>query len=1081
MNLTSIIVQLLAFFALVGVLSAQSQTSTSDSINPGDEPTDPPKPCCDCEYSSESEQESLHFVFPLGRAHYNRPTTFTKISRSGIIEGKRHLGPLREFSDFYETFFSPDSLARHLVQLEFHVAEISADLYHPSILRLHNSGEVERVNDTSGTAPFIKQILSDTVLTHIELLDSSLPANLYGSGVGFRMRSWNRAHFDAQLQGGEYVLPTTEDPYNEIIFRKPVGASGDNELEIVYLERFGATGVHEVTEHFVRDLTADTQVMNLHLGIGTSGPVLERESLAYSARGAKVWDRTILRERWIAATTDGLGTPGALKLVDRCQEVYLDFSLSAGGGELGKGRLMSKVRDFGGEDLTTTYTYHEDASNSYLHGRPFTIENPDGSWRRYEYLDSATTNTPVHTLYSSWKDIPLSNYQAARKTETTITANEIVKVTSIAGQQISRTEVTKEYLGQSDLLLTSRNWTGSEWETTLTCLHSDSASLGQRGRIRWRQNADGIYEVYTYDLDADGLTITCDKGAGDENGITSGTRMIQRYNMALKLVESRTLDLPTMRLQDARLADVNQGVDNLGRPIHWIHADNPVDTSITQYGCCGLEFQRDRSGATTTYFKDGLRRDYKIVRQRSSGGPLVTTLIHHDGLRRETRLVSSAGDLLVSDVTESLSGLTEITLSPDADGDANPETTTRTTVYLTAGGSTTTTSYPDGTSTSSTTFIDGNRKSFTDQENDVTIYDIDTHTEEGGGLVTQVTQPGGTQWTKSYTDQLGRTFKMEYPDGVYSQTSYYGFAESIPVGFRGGVSSTLDPDETANVGAGSSMSYQYSADGKTRTTIQSLPDGQSMTSVSESSTIASVALQGLTIAPAQKVASRVNGILTSESYRSVDGRLAGSISFGRENVSQSSVPVDGAWTTTIISPAGVQSRSFYEDGLMVAAVSYASGAALPAAAPADITTVVDTGFITGNSATYDAFGRVLTQTDARTGTTTMGTYLENSALLSLTDSGNRTSSFTYDVMGRRLTVDAPDTILSDGNTLSNITHTSYTARSQVRATWGDQTYPRFYVYDSQGRMSELHTWQGNPNISQATTTLPSGSAKTQWH
>ena len=109
----------------------------------------------------------------------------------------------------------------------------------------------------------------------------------------------------------------------------------------------------------------------------------------------------------------------------------------------------------------------------------------------------------------------------------------------------------------------------------------------------------------------------------------------------------------------------------------------------------------------------------------------------------------------------------------------------------------------------------------------------------------------------------------------------------------------------------------------------------------------------------------------------------------------------------------------------------------------------------------------------------MGTYTESGNLLSVTDPGNRTTAFTYDVMGRTLTTDLPDTLDAYGNTLTNITRTSYTDRGEVAATWGAQTNPVFRIYDSQGRMSELRTYKALAPDTEPTAGTQ-GFATTTW-
>jgi len=80
-------------------------------------------------------------------------------------------------------------------------------------------------------------------------------------------------------------------------------------------------------------------------------------------------------------------------------------------------------------------------------------------------------------------------------------------------------------------------------------------------------------------------------------------------------------------------------------------------------------------------------------------------------------------------------------------------------------------------------------------------------------------------------------------------------------------------------------------------------------------------------------------------------------------------------------------------------------------------------------------------------------------------------------MGRTTATDLPDTLDADGNTLTNITRSSYTLRGETAATWGAQTNPTFNIYDSQGRMSELRTYKAL--IGEPTAATPD-SASTTW-
>ena len=1056
-------------------------------INDGTDPycsssCGPCKPCNEGEGDGDSASESntpttvdssFYFNIPVGVGHTRRPGSLLTSSRLGAVEGMIYQR-IRGFDAVFRDSYGQNIINRLPIYMEFEVEQIDQRLYHPSLFRIYSTAAHERIKNTDvANEHFIQQVVSDTTFTHVNILEPNAASGSFNQGTGFRVRSWKLHDFTLGTKvNGLYPIPTEDAlgetsllPYSEVIFKKPASATENNELLTIYRQRFGATGIYEKTEHRIYDATKDSYTITTHEGNSIAGAVIRKVTIQYSNRGTKTWDYTLTRTIEEASTTDGIGTAGPLKVISRNQEVYKDFTPDGSGGE-GRRRLMKTVKDVGSENITTTYDYYDDPNNQYVHGRPKSVVNHDKSWKYYEYTDTQSSPIVLHVTYSSWKDVPFSQYQNGRKEELSLTRDSMERVVTIQGQQIAREKNFISLDPDGRTIRTYQRWTGTEWETTRTCYNRDNESAGPRGRIRWIEHADGTATRYSYGYNSGDFLVTEEKGAGDRNSITDGVKTISAYNKSFKLIEEERMDIPQTNLRrGSKIADFNYGIDNLGRPLKWIYNGNPDDYSVMQFGCCGLEFERDRNGSTTTYFRDGLKRVYKVARKRSSSGALVTRRMNLDGLRTETRRVSVDGDLLVSDITRNLAGTQTTTLSPDADGDGNPETTTSHTVYLPAGGMTSTTTYPDLTTTSSTSFIDGGQKQSTDQEGHVSTYDHNTHHLQGGGLVRRMTQPGGTQWTETYTDQINRTFRMEYADGASSTTQYHSFV-SGSAGAKGKISQSQDADETASAGTGSKMTYAYSPDGDDVTTTRVLPGQQQTITERIVDTVASIKIHEVTIAPALYTKTTVNGITTSESYRSLDGRTSGSRSFGRESLSQTTLPIDGSWTTTTTQPDGAFAIQTYLDGLMTMSAVYPSGST---GLPAEV--------VSSNSATHDAFGRVLTQTDSRTGTTTMDGYLENNTLTGLTAPGNRTTTFTYDVMGRRLTVDAPDTLAASGAVLPNITHTSYTDRSQIESTWGDQTYPRRYQYDEQRRMVKLHTYTTLPHGTQPTA---DGTAITEW-
>ena len=97
--------------------------------------------------------------------------------------------------------------------------------------------------------------------------------------------------------------------------------------------------------------------------------------------------------------------------------------------------------------------------------------------------------------------------------------------------------------------------------------------------------------------------------------------------------------------------------------------------------------------------------------------------------------------------------------------------------------------------------------------------------------------------------------------------------------------------------------------------------------------------------------------------------------------------------------------------------------------------------------------------DSRFSSPSVTTYVNDvtDAVASTTDAAGKTTSYTYDLRNRRLTTDAPDTLDASGNTLANITTTSYFPNGQIKEVSGAQTYRRTYTYDYANRMKTLTT------------------------
>ena len=328
-------------------------------------------------------------------------------------------------------------------------------------------------------------ILTDSAYTSIT------PRQLGNEGAGFHIRSWgaknyNPASLTITLQTNGQ-LPYTQlrsdvstagwaPPTHEVIFKRPNGVAASNQLVIVSIERFGMSGKKVLVTHYDQQ-TADSLVVTTHAGHPDydvesglhelDGQVLKQEVLTYLNRGDLIWDYTL--DRMVSETElKSDGTYGDLQLISHTQETYQDFSLpdptkSAGytpfvpgqegpgdfiGGLPNGSRLMVFVNDPQGRALTTTYDYFNDPEKEELHGRLKSESKPDGSWMRYKYLGGSGSNTKGIVEYSSWKDVTLQQYTQGKKTETIIEPEKFVKIVSVAGVEIERSEATITISGQ---------------------------------------------------------------------------------------------------------------------------------------------------------------------------------------------------------------------------------------------------------------------------------------------------------------------------------------------------------------------------------------------------------------------------------------------------------------------------------------------------------------------------------------------------------------------------------------------------------------------------------------------------------
>jgi RHS repeat-associated protein len=1011
--------------------------------------------------SSSPSSQSLEWGVQVGLARYSKPTSLTNFSQAAFEQD----GNLPDFKQLFGRYFSGSPLQQMQIRLELSQPQLSSDTFHPSCLFLQSEALFETLKKPAagGFPEFIHQILTDDAFTLIDILPAP--------DSGWRLRVWKRNAATLTKIGGFYDTTgfITKTPLNDVVFKR---SSGDNTLIYIQKETTGLSGTRTITNEIVQTLDSNgkpsTVTTKLYSGEGTSGPLLSQENLTYSERGTKAWNYTITREI-LTASVNAAGTIGTLTLTGKTREDYDDFSTTAVGGELGKKRLVSKTEAYnvaGQTPQTTTYTYIESPANSTTHGRLQSSLKPDGSWTYSEYVVSPSSPVSIITEYSGWKDLTMPQRSNARKTVTTVSAQESLVETYVAGQLISKSKTTLGEIGGYPVT-TNEKWDGSAWHVTTTAYYPDSATAPATGRIKWIEKNDGTAATFAYAIVSGNLVTTARTGAGSSSGITAGTETKTTYGLGNIPISEVTTDIASNLVTEQWDTDLsyNGGFDQIGRPITRIYNGDVTDYDIARYACCGLEFSRDRMGATTSYFRDGLKRVYKTETKTSDTSPAVSTFTTVNGLTTtETRRVGSSDSLFLGSRTVSIDGLTRTITGPSAKStNITDRPTTTTVISHSSTGDTETTTRADLSNSITAYYLDGRPKSISGTAIADMTYDYATHNENDGGE-TSTTSASGVVTTR-YTDLQGRVSKVV--SGATGTTTYAYYPLSADPGKRTQLHTLTDGDNVI-------VTYDYNAEGERISTSRLIPLAGSGTATQVTSqddevvpdiTLHGVSL-GVSVRTTQTVSSTgVDPVIVSESFVSRDRLVSGSHNLNGDTLNLVTRPdASGNASRTTINPDGTKSQNTYQHGLLTTVATLRN----------------DNSVIASTSYSYDPFQRRLTSTDARTGATTYD--LNSDGLADVTESGlplamrspaNQTTYMAYDIMGRQISVTLPDT---------SVTYTAYDPTGLVKAKWGSQTYPVWHVYDEQGRQTQLHTWKIAPTINPSAVPAdpPSGSEVTSW-
>ena len=328
------------------------------------------------------------------------------------------------------------------------------------------------------------------------------------------------------------------------------------------------------------------------------------------------------------------------------------------------------------------------------------------------------------------------------------------------------------------------------------------------------------------------------------------------------------------------------------------------------------------------------------------------------------------------------------------------------------------------------------------------VYGIESSGADAGRFFTQEIKLDGNgdntdEWTVTYSNPLGAAYKRVFSDSATSET----FFDSL-----GRRSKEADPDGVAKL-------YVYDAMGEMIITALDMDRDDAVdfngTDRISFTTNDVITAHGTTVRRSRQYVWATNGMdsmtLVGTREASVDGLKIWSHAFGLTNSTETLFPAAGVRQVISTRPDGSYSLSQVTKGLLVAVIEYDSGA----------------NQIRATSFQYDAHGRRSTITDARNGTTTI-TYNNADQVESTTTpvpgAGESAQSTVnhFDSMGRVWKVVLPDN--------TSVTNEFYQT-GHLKKAYGSRTYPVEYVYDAQGRMTNMTTWRDFPS---------SGAANTRW-
>lgn len=574
-----------------------------------------------------------------------------------------------------------------------------------------------RVNDASG---MVRQVHTSQLLADIVL------SNRYCYTVSF----YTSSNVSPATVNGLYV--PTGPAFSIITVQNPDASSGI--YNRLFVTQTGDFGNHEY------DYVWNTASQSWTL---TSGDGLRTEARLSG------WDATgtFLTETNIVSNTDG-------SVASKQVETFEYFPW-------GQTNLIQRVVDPDGPwPQTNTWVYSEDMfDGSYQ--QLISMTQPSGYWERYEYDGAghvikqvAQFGDALITASDTQCHVTTNAYDILADGSGSLLITETVSVELLLGQEIKRCYSLAFPGGISNFVCQTA---GASIDATdnLAGVSLQFTNGPFMFENFFTQNPDGTIITYQYSTNALSQTTITFTGAPDATGtnVIDGTENISVIDLAGNSISNATYDVASGLLLSST---TTLQTDEFGRPTLLKYNDG--STGETIYGCCGLESKTDREGITTSYIYDALKRVSSATRAGittiytydAAGRTLTTT---RQGTDNSQILQNTSVYDLASKLIATTNALNYGTLySQVLDGNGH-------TIKMTI--------HPDGGTRIETDFQDGTQQSVTGTAVQGVRSEYGVEIPTGENIYRAYTKQiklnsdgsDSQEWTKTYNDMVGRTYK----------------------------------------------------------------------------------------------------------------------------------------------------------------------------------------------------------------------------------------------------------------------------------------------------------------------------------